>query len=787
VPYPILCISDPGLLEASGHSVAALGALGSAYRDGSVEVYGHRAVNASAFRDFFGVGAQVHGHFNAYFYDAYDALKGLSELNEYIGVLARDYETLLQKLGRRGGRFVVLHHTMDWPHLTALALANEKVGQVGSGLRHLVFLLFNPGVSHDRRVTNPRRYFGYRAALSRLGRQSNIRFFAGGLEVQGAFLQMAPEHGPFPIHPCFYLDESPPVAPVKQHPERLTLSVATAKVVLFLGDAKAEKGFLELPSLVQRLAEQVDRHAELVVDFNLDARLASPEVRQAAEALEAHARHDKRLRLSSLYSSNSQLHQTLAHSDFLVLNYDPATYAERSSGLLRLAAKCDTPVVAIGRSWLTREGERLGVPLCIVESPDELVEKIMRDGALTFQRTAPDIGYRDQVFAPLGEFLRKAASDAVAAGDRKRVLFIDASVPAARRSGSGHAALSEIRLYQALGFAVEFVSLAEDDGQEQVQELEALGVMIHRDGLRALVRLGKHIDHVFITRFNVAEATLEHVRHHAPQARVILNVADLHFLREMRRAELEGDPLRATEADTIRDNELGVMSRADLVLTYSNVEKELIERELGESVKVRRCPWVERILPRPAAFEQRDGIAYLGGFAHAPNVDAVLWFVESVMPLLRAKAAGVRFYIYGADMPPAIAALESEDVSIMGAVNDVSQVYDRCRAFVAPLRYGAGLKAKVAGALARGVPCVLSPIAAEGFGDVPARIADTPEQWVTAIQELHENEDAWEAMSAAAVAYGAKNFAFEHGLERFKQILAGSNVASRGDPRAKLN
>jgi glycosyltransferase involved in cell wall biosynthesis len=551
---------------------------------------------------------------------------------------------------------------------------------------------------------------------------------------------------------------------------------------LFLGDAKAEKGFLELPSLVEELGEVTGREAELIVAYNLNAQLESPELREVVKALEDYARQEPRLRLSNRYQSNRELRETLESCDFLVLNYDSSIYADKSSGLLWLAAKCDTPVVANGRSWLTREGERLGVPLCVVSSTEELIEKIKKNRRLVFERKVADLDYRKQIFAPLGEFLAKAVSEAFEAGhDRRRVLFIDGSLPDASRSGGGRAALSEIRLYQALGFAVDFVSLSGDDPEERVQELAALGVTVHRDGHEALVRLGQKFDCVFATRFNVAEAVLEHIRNYAPQAKVILNVADLHFLRERRRAELEGNALRVAEAEAIRDSELSVMRRVDLVLTYSDVEKRLIESELGSGVRVELCPWVENIRTRSAPFQERDGIAFLGGFAHAPNVDAVMWFVTNVMPLLRAELPGVRFYVYGADVPPAIAALESEEVSVIGYVEDVAQVYDGCRIFVAPMRYGAGLKGKVAGALARGVPSVLSPIAAEGFGDVPARVANAPEEWVNAIRQLYDNRAGWEDMSAAAVAYGAMNFAFERGLERFRKILAalGSDAEGR--------
>jgi glycosyltransferase involved in cell wall biosynthesis len=770
-PYSFV-IADPGLHSASGHNFAALEVISAAIFPTVIGVYGHRDVDGSLFARASGAQRTVGRHFREYLYDSIEVTDGAADLSEYIGLLGCEYEGLLLELRQKHEQCLVLHHTMDWPHLIALAIANERASGFASSIRHIVFLSFSPGLADDLKIKSSRRYLGYRMGLSRLGRQSNVGLFAGGVECQRALTHVVPEYGPYPIHPCFYLDESRPAAPRGQQSERLTVSVAYAKIGLFLGDAKAEKGFLELPSLAKDVGEVIGREAELVVAYNLNAQLESPELREAAKALDDLAGQEPRLRLSNHYQSNSELHETLERCDFLVLNYDPAIYADKSSGLLWLAAKCDTPVVAIGRSWLTREGERLGVPLCVVGSTDDLIRKIKKDGTLVFERKAADLEYRKQIFAPLGQFLEKAATDAFEGDHRRRVLFIDGSLPDASRSGGGRAALSEIRLHQALGFAVDFVSLSGDDSQERAQELAALGVTVHGDGHEALVRLGREFDHVFATRFNVAEAAFEQVRKYAPQAKVILNVADLHFLREGRRAELEANALRVAEADAIRDNELGVMRRVDLVLTYSDVEKKLIESELGHKVRVALCPWVENIRSRPAPFEEREGIAFLGGFAHAPNVDAVVWFVENMMPLLRAELPGVKFYVYGADMPPAVAALESEDVSILGFVPDVAEVYDRHRIFAVPLRYGAGLKGKVACALARGVPCVLSPIAAEGFGDVPARVAESPEQWVKAIRELHEDQSAWEAMSASAVVYGAMNFSFERGLERFRRIVS---------------
>src|SRR5260221_14224791 len=92
------------------------------------------------------------------------------------------------------------------------------------------------------------------------------------------------------------------------------------------------------------------------------------------------------------------------------------------------------------------------------------------------------------------------------------------------------------------------------------------------------------------------------------------------------------------------------------------------------------------------------------------------FFVRDVMPLLRTALPDVGLRIYGSCPPPELYDLEADDIRIEGHVANLGEVFDTCRVFVAPLLAGAGIKGKVLDALSYGVPCVVSPIAAEGTG-----------------------------------------------------------------------
>ena len=287
---------------------------------------------------------------------------------------------------------------------------------------------------------------------------------------------------------------------------------------------------------------------------------------------------------------------------------------------------------------------------------------------------------------------------------------------------------------------------------------------------------GQEFDLIYITRYYVARDYIQSVRRYAPQAKVILMNADLHFLRELRAALNTNSDSDLTKALQTRDDELEVMNQVDLVLSYTDVEKAVIlSHHMGTS-KVAKCPWVANVVDEVKPFTSREDIAFLGGFQHVPNVEAVEWFIKKVMPLLESTLPAVRFRVYGSNVPQSLLDLakQSQNVVIEGWVADVAQVYNSCKVFLAPLQSGAGIKGKVIGALCHGLPCVLSSIAAEGIsiGDgVHAAVANTPGQWAERITQLYTDEKRWSNMSAFALEFAKTTYGMEKGIQDMQSAL----------------
>lgn len=359
-----------------------------------------------------------------------------------------------------------------------------------------------------------------------------------------------------------------------------------------------------------------------------------------------------------------------------------------------------------------------------------------------------------------------------------RALVVDAETPQPDRDAGSYAIVEEILLLQSLGFKVTFVP-------ENAAHLGAYTEALQRMGVECLFapfvespcevirKRGRDFDLVYVARYYVASTLIDVARQFAPRARVVLNNIDLHFLREMRFARSSGDPEDLQRAFRTRSDELEIMGKVDLVLSYNEVEHAIIFSHSPDTTRVALCPWVVSLPERVVGLAERADVAFLGGFQHFPNVEAVEYFVREVMPALRQRVPGVRFLVYGSAMPAGIRDLASEDVIIKGYVPSVDHVYDSCRVFVAPLLSGAGMKGKVIGAFAHGVPCVLSPVATEGIkvrDGEEAFVANRPEAWAEAIASLCGDDARWTAMSRAARAYAGK----QHSFERGKEVMASS-------------
>ena len=248
--------------------------------------------------------------------------------------------------------------------------------------------------------------------------------------------------------------------------------------------------------------------------------------------------------------------------------------------------------------------------------------------------------------------------------------------------------------------------------------------------------------------YHVAAQYYDEVRQYSPDSLLIIDSVDLHFAREYKRAQVSGEDADFWTAEETRRIELDWYRKVDMVLTVSEDERQVL-KAIDPHLHVELMPDIHP-LPEVRRAANPDGLVYVGNFNHPPNEDAVLHFVEAILPRIRKRLPGVPFTAVGNNPPPSVQALAGEGIEITGYVPDIQPYLAENRLAVVPLRYGAGVKGKVAEALAARIPLVVTPIGAEGTGGVDGRdflVAEDDDAFVDAVVRLYDDKALQEAFT----------------------------------------
>ncbi len=325
-----------------------------------------------------------------------------------------------------------------------------------------------------------------------------------------------------------------------------------------------------------------------------------------------------------------------------------------------------------------------------------------------------------------------------------RALVIDDRYPMRTKDAGSGAIISHMLALQRLGFAVVFTPVDMTTDPE-AEPLENLGVSCRTRPWAAtleevLLREANSFALIYIHRIGNTRY-LPLIRHYQPRARTIYSVADLHYLRLSRQASVEQRPELVEASNNMRVAELSAARFADAVITHSGFEADLIRQQLpGANVHV--VPWSLKPSPVRARFDQRRGIAFIGNYAHSPNVDAALWLVQELMPALHQRDPSIECLLIGSNMPDVLRSVVGAGIRPIGYVPDLSTIFEQVRLTVAPLAYGAGVKGKILDSMAAGIPCACTPIGAEGL-DLPdtllPTIAEDGPALVEVMYRLHED------------------------------------------------
>ncbi|HEY6047342.1 MAG TPA: glycosyltransferase family 4 protein, partial [Pyrinomonadaceae bacterium] len=345
-------------------------------------------------------------------------------------------------------------------------------------------------------------------------------------------------------------------------------------------------------------------------------------------------------------------------------------------------------------------------------------------------------------------WLRKDASTAAppaptpARGNRGlRVLVFDDHFPAPDRD-AGSARMAIILKSLARLGECTFISLGNLRQPEFERQLSGEGVEIAQliDYKRLLRQ--RRFDVALLSRPDVAGALVNSLRRTTPHIKIIFDTVDINFVRLEREYRLTGDKEAAREAQRYQRLETRLARSCDQIWCVTAEDVAALTR-VAPGAHFEIIPTIHPLQHRGQEFAERAGLAFIGNYLHRPNVDAVHYFMREIYPAVRRAIPGIKVWIVGDNTPPEFAEHASSDVTITGYLADVDPIFQSCRIFIAPLRFGSGMKGKIGQALSYGLPVVTTSVGAEGMDlrdESEVLIADDANKFAEAVIKLYSDE-----------------------------------------------
>lgn len=343
-----------------------------------------------------------------------------------------------------------------------------------------------------------------------------------------------------------------------------------------------------------------------------------------------------------------------------------------------------------------------------------------------------------------------------------KVLVIGHVWPEPASSAAGSRMLALLACFATRGWQLTFASAA--DKTVHMADLEALGIATANIALncssfdRFVATLQP--DLVMFDRFMVEEQFAWRVEKTCPGAVRILDTEDLFTLRHARHQAVKQSGRIATAVSPelltteTAKREIAAILRCDLSLVTSEFEMQvLMEIFKVDPALLIYTPFLLKPLDGPQmaslpGFEERRHFLSIGNFRHPPNWDGVLFLKQSLWPLIRRRLPAAEVHIYGAYPPKKATQLSDprQGFVVKGWADDAHRVMAEARVNLAPLRFGAGLKGKLADAMACGTPSVTTTVGAEAMaGELPwpGAIADDPQGFADGAVDLYQDGIRW--------------------------------------------
>lgn len=323
------------------------------------------------------------------------------------------------------------------------------------------------------------------------------------------------------------------------------------------------------------------------------------------------------------------------------------------------------------------------------------------------------------------DYLPNAGIDHVPAAARKHfgnqtIVVIDSYMPSYDRESGSRRLFELLKIFKALNYHVIFVAdngIREEPYVSVLQNLQ-IEVLYTQSGygetiLEQIESRLSLINLAWICRPELNQKYASMLRQQ-PGIKLIYDTVDLHYLRLKRAWGIDPDNCPQSQWMEMQNQELAIAHSADLTITVTTTEQELLQAQGVAQVAVIPNIHQAHTVTVPD-FASREGILFIGSYNHLPNIDAVLWLCQEIMPLVWQVNPEIKVTLLGNNPTAEVLAKMCDRITVTGYLEDVSPYFLSHKLFVSPLRYGAGMKGKIGQSLEYSLPVVSTKIGTEGM------------------------------------------------------------------------
>lgn len=366
--------------------------------------------------------------------------------------------------------------------------------------------------------------------------------------------------------------------------------------------------------------------------------------------------------------------------------------------------------------------------------------------------------------------------------DSKRVLFIDDRIPHEDLGAGFPRSNLIIQLMVQLGYQVSVYSLnfpKEDEWPDIYRDLDPKVEVIvdyRRDRISKFIKKRQnYYDLIWVSRPHNFEFLVDKLGEFK-DCKVIYDAEAVFSERKIEKAKLNGEEI---DAEEILNEELALSEYADAVVTVKDIDKELFYKYGNDYNYVLNVAF--DIPKYQAPFESRQDLLFVGNldFDDSPNVDSIVWFVENIFDDFKKYAPNTKLHLVGTAKSSTIKSLgkEREDIVVHGRVDDLTNIFNQCRVFLAPTRYAAGSPAKAFLAAAYGTPIIATDLIIRQLqwikeSQIEGCCHTDADLFTKKLVKLYTDKNHWEKIKSNALSIIKNNHTTEAFTENLARIIS---------------